>query len=67
MEASSLFHARCLEGVAQHEVCLLLHYCISDAKYFNLSEFNEALINSDYEYTESHRPAPITRHLFEWL
>lgn len=51
-----------LEGVALHETSLLLHYCISEAKYFTLSEYNESLTNFDYEYTESDKPAPISRN-----
>lgn len=53
-----------LEGVALHETSLLLHYCISEAKYFTLSEYNESLTKLYYEYTESDKPAPITRNTF---
>ena len=42
-----------LEGVALHEMTLLLRYCINEMKYFSLDDYNEALNNFDYEYTET--------------
>lgn len=50
-----------LEGVAVHEMAHLFHYCITEVKYLTLMEFNQALINFHYDYTETDKPAPITR------
>ena len=44
--------------------CLLLHYYITEVKVFSLSEYNEALVNFDYDYTETDKPNPITRRIY---
>ena len=36
-------------------------------KYFSLNDYNEALQNFDYEYTESDKPPLITKHSFSKL
>ena len=55
-----------LEGVAVHEMTHLLLCCITEVKYLTLMEFNQALINFHYDYTETNKPvqllgAPIPR------
>ena len=48
-----------LEGVLVHEMSLLLHYCLR-RKFITLADYyNERLVNFDYDYTETSRPAPI--------
>ena len=46
------------EGIAPHEIKLLLSQCISD-HLFTLKEFNTWLINFNYGYSETDRPVPI--------
>ena len=47
-----------LEGVVVREMLLLLHYCLRN-KFIILADYNERLLNFDYDYTETSRPAPI--------
>ena len=49
-----------LEGVVVRELSLLLKHCISSL-YLTLDEYNQRLINFDYDYTETDRPAPVLR------
>ena len=53
-----------LEDVAPLEVKLLLLHCISDQKYLSLDEYNKRLLNFNYGYTESDKPAPILSSTF---
>lgn len=48
-----------LEGVALQEMSFLLNYCISE-KFFSVDDYNQALVNFAYEYTETNRPTPIS-------
>ena len=47
-----------LEGVVVREMSLLLHYCLRN-KFISLADYNDRLLNFDYDYTETSRPAPI--------
>ena len=47
-----------LEGVLVREMSLLLHYCLR-RKFIKLADYNERLVNFDYDFTETSRPAPI--------
>ena len=49
-----------LEGVVVRELSLLLKHCISN-KYLTLEEYNSRLLNFDYGYSETDKPAPILR------
>ena len=49
-----------LEGVVVRELSLLLKHCIS-RKYLTLDEYNSRLLNFDYGYSESDKPAPVLR------
>ncbi len=47
------------EGGVALEMSLLLGHCIISMKYFTLEQYNELLVNFDYDYTESNKPSPI--------
>ena len=53
-----------LEGVLVREMTLLLRYCLG-RKFITLADFNERLINFDYDYTESSKPSPILRSFLD--
>ena len=48
------------EGVAQHEIKLLLKHCV-DVKYFTLNEYNHRVLYFDYGRNENDKPGIITR------
>ena len=52
-----------LEGIGPKETKLLLTHCIS-AKYFTLDEYNDALRNFNYGYTDNDKPVPILSTAF---
>ena len=52
-----------LEGVAALELSLLLQYCIVSEKFLSLDEYNSRLANFEYDYTETSKPPPVSRHL----
>ena len=47
-----------LEGLASHEIKLLLLYYTSN-RHFTSQEFNERLFNYDFGYSENDKPLPI--------
>ncbi len=49
-----------LEGALQYETKLVLHYCIREARYFQLSDLNEQIERMELGYMETQRPAPIS-------
>lgn len=51
-----------MEGVAQHEIKLLIRHCI-DSKYFTIVEYNRRIAFFDYGSNETDKPGGITKEI----
>lgn len=51
-----------LEGVAQHEIKLLVRHCV-EQKYFTIEEYNRRLVFFNYGDSETDRPSIINRDI----
>ena len=52
------------EGLAQHEIKLLLKYCV-DAKYLTITQYNHRVTFFDYGRNENDKPGIITRDMLQ--
>ena len=53
-----LYMHNALEGLAPHEIKLMLMYFVS-SNTFTLKEFNDRLLNFNFGYSEQDKPLPI--------